>query len=302
MKCHYCGGSTAKVPSLRHNFLECRSCGTFFTEAKNKNIFDYLFWPFTIFSVNHKSKSNQFSYYLRIIDEFARRPIAFNQDKVDLFKNLDQISPLPAAAKICDFGGGPGVDAVVAMTNNSQIQIDVTDYNKDIVEKMKASLGLNAYYLDFEKIEENNLSSARYDVILLFYTAYYCIELNKLIKLISEKLNPKGIVILEQNAPSFATATKFSITESYPPHVFHSASVIKSEFASKGFRLIEEKTTGSYNFISQYFYNFGSASKAVISVFGWCFSIYYFLINKIVFRNANVNFIISNRRMVFKRE
>lgn len=188
------------------------------------------------------------------------------------------------------------------MTNNSQFQIDVTDYNKDIVEKMKASLGLNAYYLDFEKIEENNLSSARYDVILLFYTAYYCIELNKLIKLISEKLNPKGIVILEQNAPSFATVTKFSITESYPPHVFQSASIIKDHFSSKGFRLIDEKTTGSYNFISQYFCNFGSASKAVISIFGWIFAIYYFLINKIVYRNRNVNFTVSNRRMVFRRE
>ena len=111
------------------------------------------------------------------------------------------------------------------------IQVSITEYNKNIVNKIKENFNLKTYYFDFDNLNKNNLPKyEKYDLIILWNCIYYCKKLRSLIKYLAHILKKKGEIIIAKPLPNFATITKFSIMENYAPYRYYSPSILTNEF------------------------------------------------------------------------
>jgi 2-polyprenyl-3-methyl-5-hydroxy-6-metoxy-1,4-benzoquinol methylase len=274
--CTFCKKNNSTVfYALRSNYFQCNLCKTIINSGKRKiNIFNFFYnTPLRVFSHFYKNKSNQFYYYKN-----STKTNIKNEKYKFLYNYLKKNK---TSKKILDISGGPG-NVAFNLKNNLDIQVSITEYNKNIVNKIKRSFNLKTYYFDFDNLNKNNLPrNQKYDLIVLWNCIYYCKKLRNLIKFLSHQIKKKGEIIIAKPLPNFATITKFSIMENYAPYRYYSPNILTNEINKISFYKKNLYNLKGKNFIIHYFFNFQLSKKLIYNLICILISIYY------IFRNLN---------------
>ncbi len=289
--CRICKNKTITISSLRFLFYKCKICNNIYRPDHNKfNIFDYLKkTSFVKLSNNYKNKKNQFEWYLN----FKRK--SYKDDK---YFFLTKFLKRKKIKKILDISGAPGLTGIEIKKKN-KLNYEITEYNDKISKHIKKITGLSTYILDFDNIKKNKVPNKKYDLILIWYSIYYCKNIVHLIDFLKKRVKKNGYLVISQNIPNFAAITKFSITESYPPYVLYDHKFLVQKFQKSEFNLFDLKFFEEKFFIKQYFFKSKSFYNFIYNIICILISVYYIITN--YFKISFTDLFLKDYLVIFKK-
>jgi 2-polyprenyl-3-methyl-5-hydroxy-6-metoxy-1,4-benzoquinol methylase len=276
-ECQSCKSPLIKYYALRSIFYRCNKCLTIYRSNEKKfNLFNsFKQTRLRFFSNSYKNKKNQFLYLINFISNFNKKDLV--KSKKVKFVELLLNNYNKNNVKVLDISGAPGKDAQSLKNNKKIKEIAITEYSKEIVKKINERIQIKSFFLDYDHIKKNNINK-KYDIIIIWYSIYYCCNLEELILLIKKIILKNGIVIIASNTPNFACLTKFSIMQNYSPKYLWHYKLLITTFGKHNFKIIKKKINKGSNFISHYFLKkfFKRKSYNLISIFS---SIFYIIRN-----------------------
>jgi len=299
-KCQLCKSPLIKYYALRSIFYRCNKCLTIYKSNEKKfNLFNFFSQErLRFFSSSYHNKTNQFLYFINSINNFNKKDLVKSKKVklIDLLLNNYKKNNL----KILDISGAPGKDAQILKKNKKIKEIAVTEYSKKIVKEINKNTGIKSYFLDYDHIKKNNINK-KYDIIIIWFSIYYCRNLEEFILLIKKIILKNGIVIVGSILPNFACLTKTSIMQSYSPKYFWHYKLLIEAFDKHDFKIIKKKIYNGSNFISHYFLKnfFKRKSYNLISIFA---SVFYIIRNIKHIRSYKKDIKLSDYVCVFKKK
>ena len=289
--CRICKNKTITISSLRFLFYKCEICKNIYRSYLNKlNIFNYLKkTPFVKLSNNYKNKKNQFEWYLK----FKRK--SYKDDK---YYFLTKFLKRKKIKKILDISGAPGLTGI-EIKKKYKLKYEITEYNDKISKHIKKITGLSAYILDFDNLKKNKVPNKKYDLILVWYSIYYCRNISQLVDFIKKRVKKNGYLVISQNIPNFAAITKFSITESYPPYVFYDHKFLVQKFERSKFNLVDLKFFEKKFFIKRYFFKSKNFYNLIYNITCILTSAYYIATN--YFKISFADLFLKDYLVIFKK-
>ena len=269
--CNFCKKECVEIVSLRHFFYKCDNCKNIKRSFTKKiNLFDFFLWtPLYRLSNYSKTKKNQFDYYLNV-----KKNYDYKGDKFYLIQNFIKKKNIKSVLEISAGSGLVGYH----LKKRLKINYDMTEFNQKLVDNMK-KFKMNSYILDLDNIDKNKVPKKKYDLIILYYSIYYCKNLKKLILFLKNKLKKNSYIMINQNIPNFACATKFSIMENYPPYIFYDSNYLIKKFKEYGVNVDTYQEQYIGNFIVHYFFKFSNMKSFIYHLIQLLLSLYYILRN-----------------------
>tara|TARA_B100000575_G_C23134534_1_gene658777 strand:+ start:1569 stop:2462 length:894 start_codon:yes stop_codon:yes gene_type:complete len=289
--CKFCKNKTIRISSLRFLFYKCEICNNIYRSRLNKfNIFNYLNkTPFAKLSNNYKNKKNQYEWYTN----FERK--SYKDDK---YFFLTKFLRRKKIKKVLDISGGPGLTGL-EIKKKYNLNYEITEYNNKISKHIKKITGLSTYILDFDNLKKNKVPNKKYDLILLWYSIYFCRDIFQLVDFLKKRIKKNGYLVISQNVPNFAALTKFSIMEPYSPYVLYDHKFLIKKFEKNEFIFFDLKFFEEKFFIKRYFFKSRSFYNFIYNIICILISLYYITINylKINFENL----FLKDYLLIFKK-
>ena len=213
MKCPVCSSrASVKFNSYKHHCYACYDCNSIFHKKKEGKYLLEKILPARFLSKIIPNKAS-----LRLFHEYdnLKKPADFYDvytsekllkdpvkiSRVQLLRDQLDLAGIDIKNKtILDISGGPG--NVAAAIKDICKDITVTEYSEVSVEYMKKNLNINAIVFDYSKDKLSEITTTKYDLILIRSSIIFCDHLEKFIESAKQILNEDGYILLETILPT----------------------------------------------------------------------------------------------------
>jgi ubiquinone/menaquinone biosynthesis C-methylase UbiE len=243
--------------------------------------------------LERKHKVASYTQYTRLIEQYEEIGHNWKEYFIEIDLLIDSYFK-DKTLRILDVSGAPGF--LAKYLSDKGHQVVVTEFSAEVCEKMTSKLGIDSICFDYQEHDISQLTSTKFDLVIINFSLNYCLDFNRFINNLSNILNKEARVLINCVLPSIGTINGWTAFFNYPYLVLRGEDELVKTAKEAGFKICVSEVYSSFPYYK------GSTGKIVWKYVGA--GLFFILTNFInILQLKKYRSIIQcNYRMIIKRE
>lgn len=216
------------IDTYKRVWFLCPSCGN--ARPKQKKFYPLSFIPNKRLKKDKQNPEDMYDYFVDPLH------IDHSQKDADRFLKTYVNNQMNLQGKdILDISGGNG--HFIHTFKQYGANVFMTEMNKKAMEYAQNTLDIPSFYFNFQKDNLSEVTSQKFDIIMLRAAIMFCRDLKNLVEELKKCLKPKGLIIIEHSVePTLGVLTRVQCDE-FSYEVLRQPQNVINHFEEKGFIL-----------------------------------------------------------------